>query len=137
VLSFFQVVLWSLVAIPFLLLLLVLGAAVVGQCSLRLSIRMASTSPCPKCGGIVGRDAVLAARKAYSEKVREMMQQHTGVMFRQVAEWQIECPRCSFRVYFYPSSNKLETVSIFANQRCKGRRDDGSVPVRTPSARRL
>jgi hypothetical protein len=115
-LIFFQVVLWSLLAIPFLLLLLVLAAAVIGQYSLRRSIKTASTSVCPKCGSIVGRYAVLIAKEAYAQKVREIMQQHPGVKFRHIAEWQIECPRCKFKFYFYPIRNKFETVSIFANQ---------------------
>jgi DNA-directed RNA polymerase subunit RPC12/RpoP len=115
-LSLFQALLWSLVAIPLLLLLLVLGVAITGHHSLRRSIKMASTCRCPKCGNIVGRDAVLAAKEAYGQKVREMMQQHPGVMFRLVAEWQLGCPRCSFKFYLYPNSNKIETVSIFDNQ---------------------
>jgi len=117
VLSFFQVVIWGLGAIPLILLLVVLAAAVVGQYSLRKSIQTASTSPCPKCGRTVGREAVFVAKEAYAQKVREMMHQHPGVKFRQVAEWQVQCPQCGFTFYFYPSSNKLEAVSIFANQR--------------------
>ncbi len=115
-LSFFQLVLSFLVAIPFLLLLLVLGAVVMGQYSLRRSIKKASISAFTKCESMIGRNAVLAAREAYAQKVHEMMPQHPGVKFRQIAEWQIECPRCSFRFYFYPGSNKFEPMSIFANQ---------------------
>ena len=116
-LSLFQFLLWGLVALPFLLLLLALVAAAFGQYAVWKAINIASSSPCPKCGKVVGRSSVLAAKAAYSKKGQEMMQQHPGVKFMQVAEWQVQCPQCGFTFYFYPSSNKLETVSIFANQR--------------------
>ena len=115
-LSLFQFLLWGLVAIPFVLLLVVVAAAAFGQYGLRKAIKTASTSPCPKCGSIVGRDAILAAKAAYGQKLREMIRHHPGLKFRKVAEWQIQCPKCGFQFYFYPSSNRLETVSIFAGR---------------------
>jgi hypothetical protein len=44
-----------------------------------------------------------------------MMKQNPGMKFRLVAEWEIECPHCGFRLYFYPDGNKIETTSKFAN----------------------
>ena len=109
--------LWFVVAIPVLLLLLLLSAMFMGQHSLRRSIKTASTSPCPKCGNILGRDIVLAAKAAYAQKMREVLKEHSNIKFRTTAEWQIECPQCSFILYFYPNSNKLQAASIFANPR--------------------
>ena len=109
-----QIVLWTLVSIPLLLVLLVLVAAMFGAYSFRQSIRFASLSACPRCGKVLGRSAVLAAKDAFSKKMDEMRKQHPGLKLRIVAEWEISCPSCGSIIYFYPGSNKSETQSRFA-----------------------
>jgi len=109
-----EIVLWTLVAIPSLLVLLVLVAAMFGAYSFRRSITFASLSTCPKCGKVIGRSPVLAAKDAFGKKMDAMRNQHPGLKLRIVAEWEISCPRCGAIIYFYPGSNKIETQSRFA-----------------------
>ena len=118
--------LWTLVALPVLLILVVLAAAVYAQSSFKRSISLAALAPCPKCGKPLGRAAVLAGKERYSQKIQEMMKKHSGVKFRLVAEWEIECPHCGFRLYFYPSRNQIVATSIFAD---KARRATAAAPV--------
>jgi hypothetical protein len=109
-----QILLWGLIALPIILVGLVLAAATFGYCSLQKTISFAAKSACPKCGAILGKEEVLAAKERYAKKVEEMRKQNPGVMFRLVAEWEIECSQCGIKLYFYPDRKKFETVSIFA-----------------------
>jgi ribosomal protein S27AE len=109
-----QILLWGLIALPLLLIALVLGAATFGYYSLRKTIAFAAKSPCPKCGAIIGQAEVLAAKERYAKRVQEMRKQNPGVMFRLVAEWEIECSKCGSKFYFYPNGLKFETASVFA-----------------------
>jgi hypothetical protein len=109
--TFLQVTLWILVGVPFVVLALVLTGAAIGWRGHQRSIAIASTSPCPNCGKAVGRPAVLAAKDRFSKIIQERMKAHPGVKYRIVAEWEIECPHCGCKFYFYPEGNRIETVS--------------------------
>ena len=111
---FLQVVLWLLAALPFALLVFALAAATVGWRGPQRSIKIGSGSPCPKCQKAVGRTAVLEAKERYSKKVQELRKAHPGVKLRLVAEWEIQCPHCGCKFYFYPEGNRIETESILA-----------------------
>ena len=112
---FLQAVLWVLVALPFALLALVFIAAAIGRRSLERSIRFASTSPCPKCGKAVGRAAVLAAKDRFSKSSQQLRKARPGVKYLTISEWEIECPHCSSKFYFYPAGDRIEALSVRAN----------------------
>jgi hypothetical protein len=105
-----------LVALIFLPIILVLASATYGWHLHQASIKFAATSPCPKCGRNVGIEAVNAGITRSAQRGQELRKQHPGKIFKLVAEWEIECPHCGFRFYFYPSGNKIETTSILANK---------------------
>src|ERR1700733_7757557 len=109
-----QILLWGLVALPFLLLLLVLAAIGYGQYSFQKTIKFAANSLCPKCGAVIGKAAILAGRGGFSKKVAAMMKERPGVKFRIVAEWEMDCPQCGMKFYFYSAERKFETTSRFA-----------------------
>jgi hypothetical protein len=113
-LSVFKFGLWALIALPFLLAILVLTTAVLGIITRRRLIKFAGNIPCPKCSKVVGRAAALAAQEQFCQKVQEMHQQNPGVMFRMVVEWEIVCPNCGSKFYFYPNTKTIETQSRFA-----------------------
>ena len=114
--TIFQLGLWALIALLFLLILLVFAGAAFGHYSLQRAISVAANAPCPKCGSIVGRIAVLSGRERYAQKIQDMLKQHPGVKFRQIAEWEVDCPHCGFRRFYYPGSKKFETTSIFTSR---------------------
>lgn len=110
-----SILLWALyilIALPFLFILLVVLAAVYAGLALRHSIRVASKSPCPKCGAVLGRAAVLAGQERWKQKLQDLSQKHPGVRFRVLAEWEIVCPACGLQVYFCPETHKLTVESI-------------------------
>lgn len=111
-----QILLWMLVAIPFLILLAILAGVAYGAYSVRRSIQVASLTPCPKCGTVIGKDAVLAAKAASSRKMAEARKLHPNIKFRTIADWQISCPHCGATFYFYPVSNTMEMNSRFAQR---------------------
>ena len=113
--TFLRGLLWVLIAIPGLFILLVLAAWASGAYSLRRSIRIASASPCPECGKTIGRASVLAGKDRFSDKIRDMWKQHPGIKFRIIAEWEIECPHCGRRFFFYPDTIRIERASIFSH----------------------
>jgi len=108
-----RITLWALVAIPFLLILPYVAAATCGLWSFRRAIRIASLTPCPRCGTVVGRAPVIAAKDTYVQQEKERQKQHPGLKLRTVAEWAIRCPQCGNTFYFYPGSNKVQQVSRF------------------------
>jgi len=87
--AFLYYALWILAALAALSILLVGTAVALGQYLLCRSLRIAAARLCPKCGNPIGRGAV-------------------------VAEWEIECPQCGLRFYFYPGKNRIETASVLA-----------------------
>ncbi len=136
VLAILPFALWVVIALPFLLLLLVITIAAYGQYSLQRSIELASATACPKCGRAVGRAVVFAGKDRCFQKLAVKLQQNPRAMFSLVVEWEIACPHCGFRHYFYPDENKIETQSILANLPARAE-PRGSVPlgVRTSPAR--
>jgi hypothetical protein len=55
----FEILLWALAAVPFVLLRLVVLAASYGAYALRRTIDMAASKACPNSGRPIGRPAVL------------------------------------------------------------------------------
>src|SRR4029077_4448145 len=90
-----QILLWILVAIPFLISAVVIVGVTYGAFSLRRSIHLASLTLCPECGTVVGRAAVLAGKEAFAKQMEEAQKEHPNIKFRTIAEWAICCPRCS------------------------------------------
>jgi predicted RNA-binding Zn-ribbon protein involved in translation (DUF1610 family) len=112
VLTGLHIGLWALIALPFVVMLLVLVAVGVGRFSLRQTMKFAENIPCPECGKIVGRAAVLAAKDRFLQKLQETRKQNPGVLLRIVAEWEIECPNCGCRFSFYPDTKKIGTSVV-------------------------
>jgi hypothetical protein len=105
---------YVLVSLPFLCLLVVMVGVVIGSLSHWRSIRFASKASCRRCGAMFGRAAVLAGEDRYSQKIKELRQQHPDAMFRMdPPEWVIECPNCSLKVYFRPLTHQISESSAF------------------------
>jgi hypothetical protein len=93
-------------------ILLTIAAVAAGEYLLRRSIRVAAAALCPGCRKPLGRWVVIAAKRRYARKVREMVAKRPEMKFKIAAEWEIECPRCRYRFYFYPGKNRIETKSL-------------------------
>jgi len=109
-----QILLWGLIVLPVLLLALVLAAAAYGQISYCKVISFAAAGKCAKCGTVFGRASVLAAIEQDRKRMEELRKQHPNVIFRTISEWEIQCPQCGLKIYFYPDRKRFETNPIFA-----------------------
>ncbi len=101
--------LWLALIVPVLIVALALTGAGYGAYSLRKSIIYAAEAPCPRCGEVIGREAVMLAKQEFAEKIRRLREENPGVRFRIVAEWEIRCSSCGGTVFFSPQNNRIET----------------------------
>jgi predicted RNA-binding Zn-ribbon protein involved in translation (DUF1610 family) len=113
-----QVILWALVALPFLLVALALVGATCGHFSLQKSIKAAANHPCPRCGELIGREAVLAAIDRKAQEVSNIMKQYLRPRVRPV--WSIVCPHCGAALLFHLNENRLEGPSETADPTARG-----------------
>jgi predicted RNA-binding Zn-ribbon protein involved in translation (DUF1610 family) len=111
--TFLQIVIWIIVALPFLIIALALVGATIGHFSLQKSIRIAANSPCPNCGEVIGREAVLAAFERKAQAVHDVMKLYLRPRVR--PEWIIECPHCGVTLLFHADENRFEVPSISAD----------------------
>jgi predicted RNA-binding Zn-ribbon protein involved in translation (DUF1610 family) len=111
--TFLQILFWILVALPLLIMALALVGATLGHFSLQKSIRIAAHSPCPNCGEVIGREAVLAAFGRKAQAVHDVIKLYLRPRVR--PEWSIECPHCGVILQFHPNENRFEAPPAAAD----------------------
>jgi predicted RNA-binding Zn-ribbon protein involved in translation (DUF1610 family) len=119
-LAFFEIVLWIFIALPLLLLVLFLVVAIIGAIygpiASRANMEFAFTLPCPSCGKVIGKEAVLATQALCATRVQQWIKENPGlrcmIWRRWIARWEIRCPHCGYEFYFSPSSRKIEVIVV-------------------------
>ena len=111
-LTFLEIILWLLAGLPVLLVLVMLVAGCFGEYSHRRMLGRLAQTLCPRCGQSLGRAAIMPGQERWALRMKETRKKHPGVKLLTVAEREIECPSCGCRLYFYPSSEVLETESL-------------------------
>jgi hypothetical protein len=121
-----QIVLWVLIAIPFVMAAFVCAFAVVasifGKRSRPQDIEFLTDSACPKCRKKIGHDAVLAGIEAYAREAEKRAEdaKRRGVTIHVLVEWEIHCLNCASQFYFYPDTRKMESEPRFPRSQAQG-----------------
>jgi uncharacterized protein involved in cysteine biosynthesis len=114
-LVFLEIVLWILMALPLLLLVLFLIGAIYGPIASRANMAFAFNLPCPSCGKVIGKEAVLAAQALCAKRVQQWIKENPRLRYmiwrRCIAGWEIRCPHCGHEFYFFPSTRKIEAIA--------------------------